>query len=45
MKQRHWQHWTHKTEDENKDTGNIGHTKQRMKTNKATTKTQHNTEN
>jgi hypothetical protein len=41
--QRYWQHWAHKTQDEDKqikngqsrDTGNIGHTKHRMKTNKS----------
>ena len=40
--QRYWQHWAHKTQDEDKqikneqsrDTGNNGHTKHRMKTNK-----------
>jgi hypothetical protein len=43
--QRHWQHWAHKTQDEDKlkqgaikngqsrDTGNIGHTRHRTKTN------------
>jgi hypothetical protein len=41
--QRYWKHWAHKTQDEDKqikngqsrDTGNIGHTKHRMKTNKS----------
>jgi hypothetical protein len=47
--QRNWQHWVHKTQDEDKqnnktqhrDTGNIGHTRHRTKTNKTI---KHNTE-